>query len=175
MASKSIAPVPAALAALFISGCGTFLNFYSGHPEPYGGIKKDIEIAATRRQTNNVACNPSDHGSMGLIVFWLADLSCSGVADTVTLPFLLYHEHRLYVDEPFIPPYTPQFGVGAYVPVADTSQQRSPETLWLPPGTLSILPGQNHDDSVLAPEHQEDDNQPAIPWLRVLTDPCTSR
>ena len=106
------ATIGAALAALCLSGCGTILNLASKDPEPYGGIKRDIELATTPRvsftETNGKAAG-------GLMCFWLADLSCSAVADTLTFPFVLCREENLYHVKVSEPSYSPQYVTGATV------------------------------------------------------------
>ncbi len=77
----------AALAAL--PGCGTIVNFKSGDPEVYGGVRKDVELIEKPGNPNDV--RPGDGGA-GAIAFAvvLADMAASGVADTLTLPLAIY-------------------------------------------------------------------------------------
>lgn len=90
MEKARLALVCAALAAIALSGCGTLCNFASGSPEPYGGVKKDLEFAATP--------GPGCGDALGSLIFlgiWGADVACSGVADTLTLPIIRRREAKL--------------------------------------------------------------------------------
>jgi uncharacterized protein YceK len=86
-------------------GCGTVRNLAGSNPEVYGGVAKDIEFGEARREA----------GGMGehLFTLWLADLSCSAVADTLTAPLLFVRESAFLRVDRACPSYPLQYVAGA--------------------------------------------------------------
>jgi hypothetical protein len=82
-------------AALAVSsfGCGTVANFTSGHPEPFGGVQRDV---AFFNQPSGFSFKSGDDGWGAAVVLgvWAADLCVSGMADTLTLPLFVYWERK---------------------------------------------------------------------------------
>jgi uncharacterized protein YceK len=70
-----------AFTALCLGGCGTILNFESGRPEPYMGVKRDLWLADQAWSENKDA-----------VITWFIDLCLSGVGDTLTLPFVWWQQ-----------------------------------------------------------------------------------
>jgi uncharacterized protein YceK len=86
--------------AFLASGCGTISNLSSGDPDVYGGVQKDVNYIQTPRAANyvsspapglpNVAVNK---GGAFLLALAVADTGLSLVADSLTLPVVLYMRH----------------------------------------------------------------------------------
>ena len=72
-----------ALAAAPLGGCGTVRNFAGGDPRPYGGVRQDVEFAETVEEARGKS------GATATLLYWVADLCASAVADTLTLPILV--------------------------------------------------------------------------------------
>jgi hypothetical protein len=62
-----------------LPGCGTIANFASGGPEMYGGLDRDFRFFQT-----------VGHMGKGGFIWLLAELTLSGVADTLTLPLVIW-------------------------------------------------------------------------------------
>jgi hypothetical protein len=82
-------------AALAVSsfGCGTVANLKSGHPEPYGGVQRDVAFLAGPSpfsfEKRDFEKDNGDAIFAAVIMgFWGAEFCASGVADTLTLPFI---------------------------------------------------------------------------------------
>jgi uncharacterized protein YceK len=85
-------------------GCGTIVNLASGSPENYGGVQRDIQVAADASAKGGILSGanigsgsstgqPYTAGAIvavGILALYGADLSLSFVADTLTLPLLIY-------------------------------------------------------------------------------------
>jgi uncharacterized protein YceK len=99
-----------AIVAVSLTGCGTVANLGSGKSEIYGGVAKDIEFAATPRDSGR------GKGVVLILPFWLAELSCSAVADTLTIPIILSREAKKTRADEALPAYPPQYAAGAIVP-----------------------------------------------------------
>ncbi len=71
-------------------GCGTLLNLKSGHPEPFGGVQRDIEFLNTPAEGDREFKTNGDYGVLAAVIMgvWGADLCASGICDTLMLPFL---------------------------------------------------------------------------------------
>jgi hypothetical protein len=79
----------AAGTAVSAIGCGTCLNLKCGHPEPFGGVQRDVAFLT---EPGHVNSHNGDNG-FGAAIFmgiWAADLCASGVGDTLTLPFIAH-------------------------------------------------------------------------------------
>jgi uncharacterized protein YceK len=112
---NTIAFFTAALVGL-TGGCGIVRNLYDDHPEVYGGVARDVEFLLTPN-----ALSSGDTGGTGvLLALWAADLCASGVADTLTLPFLYRSgrraRERLDPAGVLDDPVRPQYSVGANAP-----------------------------------------------------------
>src|SRR5262249_16981764 len=110
-----IALFTAALVGL-ASGCGTVCNLADDHPQPYGGVHRDVEFLATPG-----IAHTDGRGAAVLLGLWAADLCVCGVADTLALPMVACRERR--DREHFDPldvlahaPVRPQYSVGANAP-----------------------------------------------------------
>jgi uncharacterized protein YceK len=76
----------AAMVPALPSGCGTICNFAHSDPEIYGGVQNDVAVIMTP-QTGG-----SSGGGQGMAIFAglvVADVCCSAVADTLTLPLAI--------------------------------------------------------------------------------------
>jgi uncharacterized protein YceK len=78
------AAVFAAAVAALLSGCGTVRNLASGDPDVYGGVQKDLELVQTPPPQGQRG------GGAGLVLLMGAEICCSAVADTLTLPLAVY-------------------------------------------------------------------------------------
>lgn len=87
LTNRALRPLLAAVCALATFGCSTFQAEWEGGPEPipYGGTRLNLELVQ----------NPDRHSEPTLL-YGLADLPFSLVADTVLLPFQVF---RGYVGE----------------------------------------------------------------------------
>jgi uncharacterized protein YceK len=88
MPSLILALVGAALAG----GCGTIVNFGYPLPEPYGGVKIDLQEARGLMQTRG----RDEYGVYRPLfgAFWVADLPVSAITDTLTLPVVFILDAR---------------------------------------------------------------------------------
>jgi uncharacterized protein YceK len=116
--------VPCLAVMLLAGGCGTILNFKSGNPVIYGGVAKDVEFAATPWAPT--PSSPVDVDRRSMLLLWVADFGLSAVADTVTMPVIVYR--ALFTDKTSskdsLPPMAPpQSGAGA---VSAAPANRSP-------------------------------------------------
>jgi hypothetical protein len=151
-------------AAFSAGGCGTVCNLASRHPEPYGGLARDLAVLA--------ACPPLEPGGggSGEAVFFCAVLGvcagefcATGLGDTLTLPLvdrLAANKEReksadgsacanlpvqwssswdLCVDSP--PDEPTADGVGC-PPASDSPEQDPPPTTWgrCPPSANPPVP-----------------------------------
>jgi uncharacterized protein YceK len=99
------------------SGCGTVCNLVSEEPQVYGGVKRDLGVAAGAGHlpASSPSLGPSDgKGALVLLAFCGAELGASFVGDTLSLPWLLYQDNRdprfdLFGEEPVD---DPQFSCG---------------------------------------------------------------
>jgi uncharacterized protein YceK len=101
-----VAMLTAAVAAPS-AGCGTVFNLASGDPDNYGGVQRDIQFANDARANGGLlsgadlratAARGSDQIAAGVALCFLAlygaDLSLSFIADTATLPLVMYLRQR---------------------------------------------------------------------------------
>jgi uncharacterized protein YceK len=86
--SLILALVGAALAG----GCGTVVNFRYPAPEPYGGVKNDLQQARTLMQTRG----RDEYGVYRPLfgAFLVADACVSAITDTLTLPLVFILDAR---------------------------------------------------------------------------------
>jgi uncharacterized protein YceK len=94
MARASLKEVVNAVLALAcaagLSGCGTVVNLATFKPEVYGGVAKDVHFFDRLMFPNgNPPSASGEKGRIGLLAFCVAEMSCSAVGDTLTLPLVL--------------------------------------------------------------------------------------
>src|SRR5262249_46432305 len=69
------------------AGCGTVCNMCGRNPEPYGGVERDLTIAA---ENGGFFAGKygKDDGAAGLLFLGIGatELACTVVGDTLTLP-----------------------------------------------------------------------------------------
>src|SRR5262249_28063597 len=76
--------------AVGLSGCGTVVNLATFKPEVCGGLVKDAAFFDRLRFPNGTPPSASgEKGRIGLLAFCVAEMSCSAVGDTLTLPLVL--------------------------------------------------------------------------------------
>ena len=88
---------------LFTGGCGTIVNLTDevapaglnpGRREMYGGIRWDIDTAWPLGQP--AASHNEDWPNLPRFFFFLLDLPCCAIADTVTLPYTAAYSLGLF-------------------------------------------------------------------------------
>ena len=80
-----------AVVTALLRGCGTILNFASGDPQVYGGVQKDLGFCVSPGDLGGKQGN----GALFIAGLVFAEMGASLVADTLTLPRILYlHQHR---------------------------------------------------------------------------------
>jgi uncharacterized protein YceK len=91
----------AAAVAAAASGCGTVFNLASKDPDNYGGVQRDIQVAADASAHGGLLSEGTNRSGAGsgeaaLVVLALcgAELSLSFVGDTLTLPLVIYLRQR---------------------------------------------------------------------------------
>jgi uncharacterized protein YceK len=78
-----------AVAAMWVSGCGTIANLKTGEPDLYGGVQRDIQLLeAPRPQPAGIGIR-----NLGALVLFV-DLPLCVVGDTLTMPLAIYEWHR---------------------------------------------------------------------------------
>jgi len=82
----------ALLGAALAGGCGTIVNFRMAPPEPYGGVKNDLQQVRTLMGFNG-------DGEYGVYrplfeAFLVADACVSAITDTLTLPLVFILDAR---------------------------------------------------------------------------------
>jgi len=82
--SKSIASITVVFLTLALGGCGTACNLSSAAPVPYGGVKDTL---ARSDESGTAVGFPLNLQMNGV---WLGDLFGSAVADTVTMPWVIW-------------------------------------------------------------------------------------
>src|SRR5262245_37240923 len=85
MLKKWVASVALALTTVPVVGCGTVCNLLGKNPEPYGGVERDLTIAGASGGTP-VNLGSDARGALVLLGIGAAELTCTVVGDTVTLP-----------------------------------------------------------------------------------------
>lgn len=69
---------------LLIGGCGTFSNLTDdGSMSIYGGVARDVDMAVDAYSAANAAAY------IGGLFFIVADMPCSAIGDTLTLPYVV--------------------------------------------------------------------------------------
>jgi uncharacterized protein YceK len=76
----------ALVGATLASGCGTVVNFRYPSPEPYGGVKNDLQQVRTLMDTG--WSGEYRVGTPVFGVFLVADTCVSAITDTLTLPLV---------------------------------------------------------------------------------------
>jgi uncharacterized protein YceK len=106
----------ALVGAALAGGCGTIVNFRQAPPEPYGGVKNDLQQARTLMQFGGRdeygVCRPL------FGAFLVADAPVSAIMDTLTLPLVFILDARAQppgVGDPI--KGTPQYSPGAVAPL----------------------------------------------------------
>ncbi len=106
------------MSAFCITGCGTICNLASKEPQPYGGLARDLEFANSAQ----LSAPQSPWAFVGALGICAGEFGASGIADTVTFPFILCYERRKARDNPtkkcdcsMLPA---EYSVGAVVPPA---------------------------------------------------------
>jgi uncharacterized protein YceK len=91
-----------AAVAIPSAGCGTVCNLAGGNPDNYGGVQRDLQFANDARAKGGLLSGadntPTARGgssvggeaALGALALYGADLSLSFIADTVTLPVVIY-------------------------------------------------------------------------------------
>jgi uncharacterized protein YceK len=113
-------------------GCGTLLNLKSGHPEPFGGVQRDIEFLNTPAEGDREFKTNGDYGIFAAVIMgvWGADLCASGICDTLMLPFLARRdekkdrEDREKAEREGYAGLPPQYSCGAVVGDSSSPSQR---------------------------------------------------
>jgi hypothetical protein len=97
---KALFAVSVGAAVVLMSGCGTAWNFVSNAngPTVYGGVQRDIEFIMTPASTSPGGTWQEFTNEEGLVIFALipAEVCLSFVADSLTLPLVVYLQHREY-------------------------------------------------------------------------------
>jgi uncharacterized protein YceK len=76
---------------ILMVGCGTVVNFVDGRPEVYGGVQKDIKFIETPPKSDDCVQHDANGPAAAVAVaFVFADVGVSAVADTLTLPLVVY-------------------------------------------------------------------------------------
>jgi uncharacterized protein YceK len=120
------------IALVSSSGCGTVLNFASGDPEVYGGVKQDAEIL---RMLYNTTSNNTDGGGKKAAVclaLLFTDFPLSTMGDTITLPFTLFREPKIPSEDRSSPTFLPQYSYGAIAAPPASFSVVEPVALFLP-------------------------------------------
>jgi uncharacterized protein YceK len=95
----------AAALAVPPSGCGTVLNLASRSPDNYGGVQRDFQFAADATAKGGILSGAgngsgtsvggnSGEAALAVLALYSADLALCFVADTITLPLVMYLRHR---------------------------------------------------------------------------------
>ena len=82
------------IAALLVNGCGTVFNLASGEPTNYGGVQRDIHWMTTPRDTPMFQPGTQDYFPLFILACLPIELGLSFTADTLTLPLVMYLNHK---------------------------------------------------------------------------------
>lgn len=84
--------VLAAAVLALLSGCGTVCNLASGDPDNYGGVQRDLKVAADMTAKGGIMPqgNSDGWGALAILGLFGADVCLSFVGDTLTLPLASY-------------------------------------------------------------------------------------
>jgi uncharacterized protein YceK len=115
-----------AIAVGLPSGCGTVLNLSTQTPDIYGGVQKDVEFVLTPRHDQPAV----SVGAVTLLWLVAADTGMSLVADTLTLPLVVYLKQHgeASVDGGTVCPADKQVAKGAVPKPVDKVELTSPNT-----------------------------------------------